>query len=154
LILHGLGSRNIKFLLWLGPHLASAGVSTTILILPGNYTRVEDNSVSGRSYLYPNLDIMFRFWEHGVIDILTTIDLLKQKSSWKKNNIVLGYCLGGMLSTIVGAMDKRIAHLLFITTGGHIPSILHKSRSEERRVGKECRILMWLYLESYKFFAT
>src|SRR5690554_3437125 len=46
IILHGLGSKNIKYLLWLGPHLASAGVSTSVLILPGNYTRVENNSVS------------------------------------------------------------------------------------------------------------
>ncbi len=46
MVLHGLGSRNIKFLLWLGPHLANAGVNTSILILPGNYTRVENRSVS------------------------------------------------------------------------------------------------------------
>lgn len=127
LILHGLGSRNIKFLLWLGPHLANAGVSTSILILPGNYTRVEDRSVSGKSYLYPDLDIMYQFWEHGIVDILTTIDLLDQEGFWKKNNIILGYCLGGMLATIIGAIDKRISNLLFMTTGGHIPSILHES---------------------------
>ena len=127
LILHGLGSRNIKFLLWLGPHLANAGVSTSILILPGNYTRVENNSMSGRSYLYPNINIMYQFWEHGVIDILSTIDLLEQAGFWKKNNVVLGYCLGGMLSTIVGAIDDRINHLLYMTTGGHIPRILHQS---------------------------
>jgi len=40
IILHGLGSRNVKFILKLGPSLANAGVSTGILILPGNYTRV------------------------------------------------------------------------------------------------------------------
>lgn len=127
LILHGLGSRNIKFLLWLGPHLANAGVSTSILILPGNYTRVEDNSMSGRSFLYPDMNIMYQFWEHGVVDVLTTIDLLEQEGFWKENNIILGYCLGGMLSTIVGAIDKRINHLLFMTTGGHMPRILHQS---------------------------
>ena len=127
LILHGLGSRNIKFLLWLGPHLANAGVSSTILILPGNYTRVENNSMSGRSYLYPDLNIMYQFWEHGVVDTLTTIDLLEQEGFWKKNNIILGYCLGGMLSTMVGAIDKRITHLLFMTTGGHMPRIIHQS---------------------------
>lgn len=127
LILHGLGSRNIKFLLWLGPHLANVGVSTSILILPGNYTRVENNSMSGRSYLYPDLNIMFQFWEHGVIDTLTTIDLLEQEDFWKENNIILGYCLGGMISTMVGAIDNRINHFLFMTTGGHIPRILHQS---------------------------
>lgn len=127
LILHGLGSRNIKFLLWLGPHLANAGVSTSILILPGNYTRVENNSMSGRSYLYPDLEVMFQFWEHGVIDILSTIDLLEQAGYWKENNIILGYCLGGMLATMVGAIDQRVANFLFMTTGGHIPKIIHQS---------------------------
>ena len=127
LILHGLGSRNIKFLLWLGPHLANAGVSTSILILPGNYTRVEDNSMSGRSYFYPDIDVMYRFWEHGVVDTLSTIDLLEQSGFWKINNIVVGYCLGGMISTIIGSIDNRINHLLFMTTGGHMPRILHQS---------------------------
>jgi hypothetical protein len=127
LILHGLGSKNIKYLLWLGPHLASAGVSTGVLILPGNYTRVENNSVSGRSYLYPDIRVMYQFWEHGVIDTLSTIDMMEQSGNWKKNNIVVGYCLGGMISTIVGAIDQRINHLLFMTTGGHLPRILHQS---------------------------
>lgn len=127
LVLHGLGSRNIRFLLWLGPHLASAGVNTTILILPGNYTRVENNSVSGKSYLYPNMEIMYQFWEHAVIDTLTTVDLLEDINLWKKNSILTGYCLGGMISAIVSAIDDRIAHTLFMTTGGHIPHILHGS---------------------------
>ena len=127
IILHGLGSRNIKFLLWLGPHLASAGVNTSIIVLPGNYTRVESNSVSGRSFLYPNLDIMYQFWEHAVVDTLTTIDLLEQENLWKENNVVMGYCLEGMISTIVSCLDKRINHKLFMTTGGHIPQILYES---------------------------
>lgn len=127
LVLHGLGSRNIKFLLWLGPHLASVGVNTSILILPGNYTRVENNSVSGRSFLYPEINTMYQFWEHGVVDTLTTIDLLEQLGLWKENNILMGYCLGGMISTMVSSIDARIAHTLFMTTGGHIPKIMHES---------------------------
>lgn len=127
LILHGLGSRNIKFLLWLGPHLASAGVNTSILILPGNYTRVENNSVSGRSFLYPEINTMYQFWEHSVVDTLTTIDLLEDIGLWKPNSLLMGYCLGGMISTIVSALDSRIAHTLFMTTGGHMPKILHES---------------------------
>lgn len=127
LILHGLGSRNIKFMLWLGPHLANAGVNTSILILPGNYTRVENHSVSGKSYLYPDINSMYQFWEHGVVDTLSTIDLLEQTDSWKDNNIILGYCLGGMIATIVGAIETRLNHLLFMTTGGHLPRILHQS---------------------------
>lgn len=127
IVLHGLGSRNIKFLLWLGPHLASAGVNTTILILPGNYTRVEDNSVSGKSFLYPDINLMFQFWEHAVVDVLSTIDLLEQNNLWKENNILTGYCLGGMISTIVASIRKDISHTLLMTTGGHVPKIMHES---------------------------
>lgn len=131
IILHGLGSRNIKFLLWIGPHLASVGVNTTILILPGNHTRVENNSVSGRSYLYPNINLMYQFWEHAVVDTLSTIDLLEQLKKWKENNVLVGYCLGGMITTMVGCLDDRINHKLFMTTGGHLPQILHQSPTTE-----------------------
>lgn len=127
LILHGLGSRNIKFMLWLGTHLASVGVNSTILILPGNYTRVENGSVSGRSFLWPDIKIMYQFWEHAIVDIRSTIDLLEQNNIWKGNNCVLGYCLGGMLTAIASSIDKRINQSIFMTTGGHIPKILYES---------------------------
>lgn len=129
MILHGLGSRNIKFMLWMGTHLASAGINSSIVILPGNYTRVENKSVSGRSFLWPEISVMYRFWEHAVVDILSTIDLLEQENLWKKNNCILGYCLGGMLASIVSTLDKRIDETIFMMTGGHIPKILYKSRA-------------------------
>jgi len=127
LVLHGLGSRNIKFLLWLGPHLATVGVNTSFLILPGNYTRVEDKSMSGRSFIYPEIKTMYQFWEHAIVDTLSTIDLLEQLDLWKNNNLLMGYCLGGMISSMVSTIDHRLAHTLFIATGGHIPKILHES---------------------------
>lgn len=127
LILHGLGSRNVKFMLWLGTHLSSVGVSSTIIILPGNYTRVDDKSVSGRSYIWPDIKIMYQFWEHAVVDIRSTIDLLIQQKLWNQNNCVVGYCLGGMLASIVAPLDKRINQTIFMTTGGYIPKIIHES---------------------------
>jgi len=129
ILLHGLGSRNIKFLLWMGSHLASAGVHCSIPVLPGNYTRVEHNSVSGRSFLYPDIKNMFRFWEHAVVDIRSTIDFLEQKGIWKENNCIMGYCLGGMLSAITASIDKRINQIIFMTTGGYFPKIIHESPS-------------------------
>jgi hypothetical protein len=129
LIIHGLGSANVKFLLWLGNHLASVGVNASVLILPGNYTRVENNSVSGKSYLYPDLKVMYKFWENAVIDVMTTLDFLEQDKVWHENNILIGYCLGGMVSTIVSALDtnQRISELLLMTTGGNLPNIMYES---------------------------
>lgn len=127
MVLHGLGSRNIKFLLWLGPSLASVGVNTTIIILPGNYTRVEDDSVSGKSYFYPEINTMYRFWEHAVVDILATLDFLKQEKLWMENNVFIGYCLGGMIGTIVNAITDDFSHSIYMTIGGHIPNIMYES---------------------------
>lgn len=127
IILHGLGSRNIKFMLWLGTHLASVGVNSTITILPGNYTRVDNNSVSGRSFIWPELNTMYKFWEHAVVDVTSTIDLLQQEKLWKENNCVIGYCLGGMISSILATLDSRISQTIFMTTGGNMPRIIHES---------------------------
>ncbi|MDN5342949.1 alpha/beta hydrolase [Oceanotoga sp. DSM 15011] len=127
LIVHGLGSSNIKFLLWMGRHLASVGINSSVLILPGNYTRVDDKSVSGRNYLWPDINIMYNFWENGILDIRTTLDLLEDHGLWNKNNALIGYCLGGMLSTIVSSIDSRISELILLTTGGHLPEIMYRS---------------------------
>lgn len=127
IILHGLGSDNIKFLLWMGTHLASAGVNSTVVILPGNYTRVDDKSVSGKNFLWPDIKLMYRLWEHAVVDVLSTIDLLQQNNLWEENNCIVGYCLGGMLSTIISAIDKRVNQTILITTGGHLPKMFHES---------------------------
>ncbi|SHF18302.1 hypothetical protein SAMN02745164_01952 [Marinitoga hydrogenitolerans DSM 16785] len=127
LILHGLGSANIKYMIWLARRLASVGINTSILILPGNYTRVDKNSVSGRSYLWPDLKLMYHFWEHGVVDTLSTLDLLKQENLWKPENILIGYCLGGMVGTIVEALNPQLKNFLLMTTGGHLPEILYNS---------------------------
>lgn len=128
LILHGLGSRNIDFLFWMGPYLASSGINASIIILPGNYSRVEDNSVSGKSYLYPDLENQYRFWENAVVDVRSSMDLLKQLDLWKDNNILVGYCLGGMVGTMVSVLEaESIKQTLFMTTGGHIPGIMYDS---------------------------
>ena len=129
LILQGLGSRNVYFLLWMATHLASSGVNTAVLVLPGNYTRVENNSVSGKSYLWPDIKVMYRFWEHGVIDSLSAIDLLEQEGLWERNNCMLGYCLGGMIASIILSFEKRINQSILMTTGGHFPKILFESKT-------------------------
>ncbi len=151
-IVPGLGSRNIKFLLWMGTHLASAGIHSTIIVLPGNYTRVEDNSVSGKSFIKPDIKTMYRFWEHAVVDILSSIDLLEQKGVWKENNCLMGYCLGGMLSFIVSALDKRFNQTIFMTTGGYFPKIIHKSKVTKfaRRIFKNGFIDNSFYIHDKK----
>jgi len=128
MILHGLGSSNIKFLLWMGKQLAAAGINTSVPILPGIYTRVENGFASGVSYLYPHIPRMFKCWEHAIVDVFSIIDYLVQNRLWKRNNCLFGYCLGGMVSSIVSVMDPRIYQTVFMTIGGHLPRIIFDSR--------------------------
>lgn len=128
LILHGLGSRNIPFLFWMGSHLASAGLQSSVMILPGNYTRTADHSVSGKDFFSPDLNRLVSFWEHAVVDTRTTLDLLEQEGVWLDNNCVLGYCLGGMVSIIVNALEEnRIKQAILMTVGGNMARILWES---------------------------
>lgn len=139
MVIPGLGTRNIKFLLWLGAHLASSNVSCNVLILPGNYTRVEEGSVSGKTYVYPDMNIMYNSWQHAVVDIRTSIDFLEDKNLWEEKNCILGYCLGGMLSSMVTSLDPRINETMFLNTGGYFPKIIHESSvgNFARRMFKE-----------------
>lgn len=127
LILHGLGTRNIEFLIWMGTHLASAGVNAVAPVLPSNFTRIENNRLFGSRYLWPDYDILYNVYEHAVVDIQSTIDYIEQQERWFDNNCVMGYCLGGMLTTIVSALDERLNQKILMTTGGHIPQILFES---------------------------
>lgn len=145
LILHGLGSLNIPFLFWMGSHLASAGLQASVMILPGNFTRTINGSVSGKDYFSTDLDRLINIWEHAVIDTRSTLDLLEQEGIWQKNNCVLGYCLGGMVSVIIGALEKkRIHHTILMAVGGHMarifwesPTIAFARRGFKRGEGKK-----------------
>ncbi|HOJ11179.1 MAG TPA: alpha/beta hydrolase [Clostridiales bacterium] len=141
-ILHGLGTRNIEFLLWMGTHLASAGVNAVVPILPGNFTRIEDGMIYGSRYLWPDINVMYDVYQHAIVDIRSTIDYLEQQNRWKDNNCMVGYCLGGMLTTIVSCLDERINQKILMTTGGNIPQLLFESSSTRfvRRLIAEGRV--------------
>ncbi|TYC03077.1 MAG: alpha/beta hydrolase [Kosmotoga sp.] len=127
IVLHGLGTVNIPFLFWMGSHLASAGLQASIMILPGNYTRTAHHSTSGKDFFSPNIERLTQFWEQAVVDTRTTIDLLEQEGLWLKNNCLFGYCLGGMVSIIVNALENRINNSILLTVGGNMAKIMWES---------------------------
>lgn len=62
------------------------------------------------------------------MDTRTTLDLLEQEGVWLDNNCVLGYCLGGMVSIIVNALEQdRIKQAILMTVGGNMARILWES---------------------------
>ncbi|QTA37377.1 alpha/beta hydrolase [Thermosipho ferrireducens] len=125
--LHGLGTSNIPFLLWMGTHLANAGIRTVVPILPGNFTRTSHNSVSGKDFFSPDIEKAIKYWEHAIVDSLTTIEFLKSTDLWSENNCLFGFCLGGMISVILNAITDDFKQTILMTTGGDISTLIWHS---------------------------
>ncbi len=124
ILLHGLGTINIPFLMWMSVHIASAGVRVMLPILPGNLTRTVHGSTSGRDYFSTDTGKMTTLWESAVIDVLSTVDLAKQQHWWHENNCLVGYCLGGMLAVIISALCHDFKKTILITSGGDIATLM------------------------------
>ncbi|KUK94029.1 MAG: Uncharacterized protein XE05_0813 [Thermotogales bacterium 46_20] len=127
IMIHGLGSVNIPFLFWMGTHLASVGLQASLIVLPGNYTRTADGSVSGKDYFSTDLGNLLRFWQHAVVDVRASIDVLEDRNEWRENNGIVGYCLGGMVATLATVLDERISRTILMTTGSNMARILWES---------------------------
>ena len=127
LLLHGLGTMNIPFLLWMGMHLANAGVRTVVPVLPGNFTRTSHGSVSGKDYFSADIDKATRYWEHAVVDCLTTIDFMKKQTWWSENNCLVGYCLGGMIAVMLNALVSDLKQTILVTAGGDLSTLVWHS---------------------------
>ena len=127
IILHGLGTKNISYILKMGRYFSNFGVRTLVPILPDNYTRTSNGSMSGKKYFSDSVGSILNTWEHAVVDILSLIDFLKMNNLWHENNCMIGYCLGGMVSVIVNSINTSIKHNFIIASGGNIADLLWNS---------------------------
>ncbi len=123
-LLHGLGTINIPFLMWMSVHMANAGMRVIFPILPGNLTRTIHGSTSGRDYFSTNVERMTTLWETAIIDVLSSVDLAKQNDWWHENNCLVGYCLGGMVAVILSALSDDFKKTILITSGGDIATLM------------------------------
>ncbi|ABS60896.1 MULTISPECIES: alpha/beta hydrolase [Fervidobacterium] len=126
-ILHGLGTSNIPFLLWMATHLANAGVRVVVPILPGNFTRVAHGSVSGKDFFDSDVERATKFWEQSVVDVLTIIDHVKSQRLWIDNAYLFGFCLGGMISVMINAIRDEFKKTILMTVGGEMSTLMWHS---------------------------
>ncbi|MFN3691700.1 MAG: alpha/beta hydrolase, partial [Fervidobacterium sp.] len=126
-ILHGLGTSNIPFLLWMATHLANARVRVVLPILPGNFTRVAHGSVSGKDFFDTDVEKSTKFWEQSVVDVLSTIDHIKSQGLWVKNAHLFGFCLGGMVSVMINAITNDFDKTILMTVGGEMATLMWHS---------------------------
>lgn len=126
-VLHGLGSTNVPFLLWMATHLANAGVRVFMPILPGNFTRVAHGSTSGKDFFDTNVERAARFWEQSVVDVLSVVDWAKQQNLWLSKTHLFGFCLGGMVAVLLNAVSDDFEKTTLMTVGGEMATLLWNS---------------------------
>jgi dienelactone hydrolase len=131
LILHGLGTKNITYILKMGRYFSKLGIRAVVPILPDNYTRTSNGSMSGKNYFSADIYTTLNTWEHAVVDILSIIDFLKANELWHERNFMIGYCLGGMVSVIVNALNPEIKHNFIIASGGNMAELIWESPTLE-----------------------
>ncbi|PLV60477.1 alpha/beta hydrolase [Thermotoga sp. KOL6] len=127
MLLQGLGSRNVIYLIRMAHYLSKHRIEVFLPILPGNFTRVAHGSVSGKDYFSSNLEKMTRFWEHAVVDLLSLIKLLKKQNMWHERNCLFGYCLGGMIAVLINALNDDFRKTVLMMSGGDFATLFWKS---------------------------
>jgi hypothetical protein len=131
LILHGLGTKNISYILKMGKYFSRLGIRAIVPILPENYTRTSHGSMSGKNYFSSDINTILNTWEHAVVDVLSIIDFLKMNKLWHEKNFMVGYCLGGMVSVIANALNPSIDHTFIIASGGNMAELIWDSPTLE-----------------------
>ncbi|TDX12913.1 MULTISPECIES: dienelactone hydrolase family protein [Petrotoga] len=131
LILHGLGTKNITYILKMGRYFSKLGIRAVVPILPDNYTRTSNGSMSGKNYFSADIYTTLNTWEHAVVDVLSIIDFLKANELWHERNFMIGYCLGGMVSVIVNSLNSEIKHNFIIASGGNMAELVWESPTLE-----------------------
>ncbi|MEN3043503.1 MAG: alpha/beta hydrolase [Fervidobacterium sp.] len=126
-ILHGLGTSNIPFLLWMATHLANAGVRVVFPILPGNFTRVAHGSVSGKDFFDTDVEKSTKFWEQSVVDVISIVEHMKTQRLWIENSHLFGFCLGGMISVMINAIRSDFKKTILMTVGGEMATLMWHS---------------------------
>ncbi|MCD6551291.1 alpha/beta hydrolase [Thermotoga sp.] len=144
MILQGLGSQNVLYLIWMAHYLSKRGIEAILPVLPGNFTRVASSSVSGKDYFSSDLDKMTRFWEHAVVDLLSLMEFLKARKMWHGRNCLFGYCLGGMIAVLLNALSSDFKKTVIMMAGGDFATLFWKSPTlsfvrRELKSGKETK---------------
>ena len=126
LFIHGLGTKNLKYLKWFPENFAKNGYNSALMILPYHFDRTPQGHKSGELFLSTTDNYILRSrFEHSVVDILTTLNYLKEK--FHGDLYLMGFSFGGMVSTIATSLRKDIKGLSLAVTGGNFYHITWKS---------------------------
>lgn len=119
LFLHGLGDRNLNYLMWFAKYFASHSIATAFMVMPYNAMRASADLPAGKYYMEASTAKAVERFRHAVIDARATIDLLDQRFPRFSRTHLMGISFGGMISTITAGVDKRVDKLSLVITGGN-----------------------------------
>ncbi len=119
LFLHGLGDRNIRYLMWFARYFASHGLITAFMIMPYNHIRASKEYPASSYYMEADTAKAVERFRHAVMDARSTLDLLDERFPKFSHTHVMGISFGGMIATISAGVDERIDKLSLAITGGN-----------------------------------
>lgn len=117
IIVHGMGERNLKYLIFYAKKFCENGYNVILPILPYHYDRKVDDTAFLSGFTE---DIEKRF-NQSVSDIIACCSILTELNINTIN--ILGFSLGGIISVISKALDNRIKKASFVVTGGNFEHI-------------------------------
>ena len=113
IFLHGSGNYHFGFFKNFSSLFSQKGIPTFFMILPFHYLRKKEKN----KFFSDNLFEVFDSFRQAVIDTRACLDCLG-KEGFLKDFSILGISLGGMIATIVSAVDERIKKAILINTAG------------------------------------
>ncbi len=113
IFLHGSGNYYFGFFKNFSSIFSQKGIPTFFMILPFHYLRKKEKN----NFFSDNLFEVFDSFRQAVIDTRASFDCL-EKEGFLKDFFILGISLGGIIATIVSAVEERIKKAILINTGG------------------------------------
>ena len=141
LFLHGMGDKNLKFLMYFPKEFAKNGIRTLVTILPYHFERTPKGMKSGEYILKENV---LKNFEFSVVDTRYSLNLLRQLGDEPLS--IMGVSFGGMIATISMAFEKDVEKGILVVTGGNfyyitwesiVTKVLRKSYEEDKTCSKK-----------------
>ena len=115
LLLHGLTSDKETMMTYLGNRLVEQGIAVLALDAPYHGERKQADINPGQPTVFPGVVRQGCLeWRHGLDYLMTRKDIDKTRVG------LLGYSMGSMMGSILGAVDKRIGSFALCVAGDPI----------------------------------
>lgn len=137
IISHGYGDASLAPCLTLARLLVRNGIAAFVLYLPIHSRRLPASQQG--NFLSADTRTWFEFNRRAIIEIRQVVDWAYTRTEIIDDKIgVAGISLGGMISAIAMAVDKRIREEIFITIGGNLEELGWGGKNGGNQVGHTC----------------